>query len=134
MRFGATVIHVPDVLRAVEFYERAFGIRRRRVLGDGWCAEMDTGDTALVFQFTADAKQQHETVNWRSEPNYVPPGFHLTFVVPDVRAAYELAREAGAVVEIEPTLTPSGEIDCWLLDLNGIAVRLVSADAPDRET
>ena len=30
-RFGYTIVHVPDVRAAVEFYEKAFGLERRFV-------------------------------------------------------------------------------------------------------
>jgi catechol 2,3-dioxygenase-like lactoylglutathione lyase family enzyme len=47
VKFGYTIIYVPDVLASVEFFEKAFGLRRRFVLESGY-REMDTGATALA--------------------------------------------------------------------------------------
>ena len=41
MKFGYTIIYVPDVLASVEFFESAFGLERRFVHESGY-AEMDT--------------------------------------------------------------------------------------------
>jgi hypothetical protein len=45
MRFGYTILYVEDVSRAIEFYERAFGLARRFVSDDATYGEMETGDT-----------------------------------------------------------------------------------------
>lgn len=48
MKFGYTIVYVPDVKASVEFFERAFGLKTRFVHESGY-AEMDTGETALAF-------------------------------------------------------------------------------------
>ena len=40
MKFGYTIVYVPDVLASVEFFERAFGLKRRFVHESGY-GEMD---------------------------------------------------------------------------------------------
>jgi len=47
MKFGYTIVYVPDVLASVEFFERAFGLKRRFVHESGY-GEMETGATALA--------------------------------------------------------------------------------------
>src|SRR5215212_2276512 len=49
MRFGYTILYVEDVSRAIDFYERAFGLARRFVSDDATYSEMETGDTTLSF-------------------------------------------------------------------------------------
>ena len=46
---GWVIVYVPDVERAVEFYERAFGLRRAFVDPTGNFGQLDTGTTALAF-------------------------------------------------------------------------------------
>jgi len=41
MKFGYTIVYVPDVLASVEFFEKAFGLKRRLVHESGY-GEMDT--------------------------------------------------------------------------------------------
>jgi catechol 2,3-dioxygenase-like lactoylglutathione lyase family enzyme len=48
MKFGYTIVYVPDVLASVEFFEKAFGLKRRFLHESGY-GEMDTGTTALAF-------------------------------------------------------------------------------------
>lgn len=48
MKFGYTIVYVPDVLASVEFFEKAFGLKRRFVHESGY-GEMDTCTTALAF-------------------------------------------------------------------------------------
>ena len=49
LRFGWTILHVPDVSAAVAFYERAFGMQRRFVDPQSTYAELQTGTTTLAF-------------------------------------------------------------------------------------
>ena len=49
LRFGWTILHVPDVSAAVAFYERAFRMQRRFVDPQSNYAELQTGTTTLAF-------------------------------------------------------------------------------------
>lgn len=49
MKFGYTIAYVRDVGETVEFWERAFGLKRRFVGENNEYAEMETGETALAF-------------------------------------------------------------------------------------
>ena len=54
MKFGYTIIWVDDVVKTVEFYEKAFGLVRRILRDDHqfiW-AETETGNTTLAFSST----------------------------------------------------------------------------------
>jgi lactoylglutathione lyase len=44
MKFVATILYVPDVRTALEFYERAFGFSRAFLSDGGDYGELDTGD------------------------------------------------------------------------------------------
>ncbi len=50
MRFGYTIIYVDDVSRAIDFYERAFGLARRFVTDDAIWRDGDRRHYALVCQ------------------------------------------------------------------------------------
>ncbi|WP_244142179.1 VOC family protein [aff. Roholtiella sp. LEGE 12411] len=58
MKFGYTIIWVDDVVKTVEFYEKAFGLVRRtlRDMDQFIWAEIETGDTVLAFSSTSEAK------------------------------------------------------------------------------
>ena len=48
MKFGYTVVYVPEVAASLEFFARAFGIDRRFLDESGAYGELETGETTLV--------------------------------------------------------------------------------------
>lgn len=48
MKPGYIIVYVPNVLQAVEFYEKAFGLTRKFINENDY-AELLTGDTTLAF-------------------------------------------------------------------------------------
>jgi lactoylglutathione lyase len=95
MKFGYTILYVPDVAAAVEFYERAFGLQRRFVHESGQYAALETGETALAFAAEAMAELNHVEVrpNRKAE---VAPGIELALTDEDTEAAFARAVAAGA--------------------------------------
>ena len=49
VRFGYTILYVPDVRATIAFYEAAFGLTPRFLHESNLYAEMETGDTTLAF-------------------------------------------------------------------------------------
>lgn len=49
MKLGYVILYVADVGQTVDFYEAAFGLKRRFVHESGQYAELETGATALAF-------------------------------------------------------------------------------------
>ena len=49
MKFGYTIIYVPDVAASLAFFERAFGLSRRFLHESGTYGELATGETTLSF-------------------------------------------------------------------------------------
>ncbi len=48
MKFGYTIIYTDDVTKSIEFFENAFGIKRRFIHESGY-GELETGSTTLAF-------------------------------------------------------------------------------------
>jgi lactoylglutathione lyase len=49
MKFGYTIIYVPDVTASLVFFEKAFGFTRRFLHESGDYGELETGATTLAF-------------------------------------------------------------------------------------
>ncbi|MGH8819648.1 MAG: VOC family protein, partial [Achromobacter pestifer] len=49
MKFGYTIVYVPDVAASLTFFERAFGFSRRFLHESQTYGELDTGETTLSF-------------------------------------------------------------------------------------
>ena len=49
MKLGYTIVYVPDVAASLQFFECAFGLKRRFLHESGTYGELDTGETTLSF-------------------------------------------------------------------------------------
>jgi len=123
MQLGYVIIYVPNVLAAVEFYEAAFGLRRRFVHESGY-GEMDTGATALGFAAEALAERHGITIRPNIADDNSPAGAEIALVTTDLDTAYARAIAAGAQEVMEPTRKPWGQHVAYVRDLNGFLVEL----------
>jgi lactoylglutathione lyase len=121
-KLGYVIIYVPDVVRAVSFYERAFGLQQRFLHESGTYAEMETGATVLAF---ADEVQTHLTFE-QNRLDRKAAGVEVAFVVENVRAAFAHAVSSGATVVTEPLDKPWGQTVSYVRDLNGFLVEICS--------
>jgi len=126
MRFGYTILYVPDVAASVEFYETAFGLKRRFVHESGQYAELETGATALAF-----AAHELAAANvpglYRPERRSGPqPSFEVCFVTDDVQRAFDRAIEQGAQAVTPPQTKPWGQDVAYVRDPDGNLVELAS--------
>lgn len=94
-------IDVPDVTRAIAFYERAFGfVLVRRIFGDV-IAEMTLGAQLFHIAPKDEISPAFSGGAPRSFARHWTP-LHLDLLVPNLDVALEHAREAGAIIEREP--------------------------------
>ncbi|MFN8375082.1 MAG: VOC family protein [Anaerolineae bacterium] len=126
MQFGYTIIYVPDVKKAAEFYARAFNLTVRFVSDENDYGEMDTGGTTLAFAANHLGKSNLPDGFRENRPNELPAGIEIAFVTPDVQAAYDHAVKTGAVAVSAPVTKPWGQVVAYVRDLNGVAVELAS--------
>ena len=126
MRFGYAIAYVPDVLATLDFYERAFGLRRGYVAENQNYAELDTGTTRLAFVSESQADTLIPSGYQRNNPAADPPGFEFAFVTDDVDAAYRRALDAGATDAAAPEDKLWGQRIAYVRDINGILVELVT--------
>lgn len=125
MKLGYVIIYVPDVLQAVEFYEKAFGLTRNFVHEGGDYAELATGDTALAFTSESlRAANGVETLDNR--PLAKPAGVEIALVTSDVQTSYETAVVAGARPLKKPEQKSWGQTVGYVRDLNGFLVEICS--------
>ncbi len=125
MNLGYTIIYVPDVLASVEFFEKAFGFKRRFVHESGY-GELETGATVLAFA-------SHELGRANLPGGYVlasqselPLGMEIALVTEDVAAAHAKAIAAGAASIGEPAQKPWGQTVSYVRCPDGTLVELCS--------
>lgn len=124
MKFGGTLIYVPDVEAAVEFYEHAFQMKRQYVAEGGQYASMETGGSLFGFvrYDLADSNLAGGFV--RNDPTSKPAGIEVGFEAEDVEAAFAAALAAGATEAAKPSAKPWGQTICYVRDLNGVLVEI----------
>ncbi len=129
MQFGYTIVYVPDVLASVEFFEKAFGLKRRFVHESGY-AEMDTGATALAFATHALGATNLPAGYVKASHSEVPLGMEIALVTDQVAQAHARAVAAGAVSLKEPVLKPWGQTVSYVRCPDGTLVELCSPVTP----
>jgi len=126
MNFAYTILYVKDVARAVEFYERAFGLKRRFIGAESQYAEMETGATTLSFAATDFIRSGLPGGFTENDPARPPAGFEIAFTIPDVAAAYARALSAGATPIAEPKQKSWGQVVAYVRDLDGVLVEIAT--------
>ncbi len=126
MKFGCCILYVPDVVAAVEFYERVFGLERKFVHESKTYAELATGATRLAFAAEVLASE-HAGEFQPSRPSESPQAVEVVLVTDDVQGAFNRAVEAGASALRPPVEKPWGQVVAYVRDLNGFLVELCTA-------
>lgn len=127
MRFGYAIAYVRDVGKTVDFWESAFGLKRRFVDEGGQYAEMETGETTLAFASNALGDSNLPGGFRRNDPSGPPAGIEIALVTNDVEAAYRSALDAGATQTAEPKEKPWGQTVAYVRDPEGILVEIGDA-------
>jgi lactoylglutathione lyase len=123
---GWVIVYVPDVERAVEFYERAFGLTRAFVDPTGNFGQLDTGSTALAFAAEALADGHLPYGVRRPGPDEPPANVELALVFDDVHAAFAHAVAEGCTALAEPAHQPQNQVVGWVRDPFGTLVEIAS--------
>jgi lactoylglutathione lyase len=125
MQFGFVIIFVPDVKATIDFYERAFGVKRKILAQD--FGMLDTGVTTLAFGSEENERKELGKTTFRTNSlQQETAGFQVSFITDDVEAAYRKAISEGAVEVYPPQHMPWGQWVSRVRDLNGVLVSLVT--------
>ena len=123
MHFGYSIVYVPDVAAALDFYHRAFEFTIRFASDEGTYGELDTGDTTIAF--AAHGMAEHLGLELAFPRADAPgPGIELAFVTDDVAGAFARAVNEGATPVTDPTLVPWGQTVSYVRDLNGVVIEI----------
>lgn len=122
LRFGWTILHVPDVPAALAFYERAFGLERRFADPSGEYGELATGSTVLAFA----AHGLIERIGAHQGGAGTPSGFEIALTADPaaVDAAFARALAAGCTAVKPLEKTPWGQLVGFVRDPYGVLIEL----------
>ena len=126
MKFGYTILYVPDVAASLEFFTKAFGIERRFLHESGMYGELETGETTLAFAAHAMGEMNYSTGHVEAHSSAKPLGMEIALVTSDVLAAHKRAVAAGAVELAAPSQKPWGQTVSYVRCPDGALVELCS--------
>lgn len=126
MKFGYTIIYVPDVAASLAFFNQAFGLAARFVHESGTYGELETGATALAFAADELAQSNFSTGHVAAHSSSKPLGMEVALVTDDVAAAHARAVQAGATELASPQTKPWGQTVSYVRCPDGTLVELCS--------
>jgi lactoylglutathione lyase len=124
LKFSYTILYVKNVTAAIEFYEKAFGLKRKFIAPGNSYGELSTGETTLSFASHEQAATNLKNGFTKSDRAARPFGIEIGFTTSDVEGACSKAVRAGAVLESPPTVKPHGQTVAYVLDLDGFLVEI----------
>lgn len=126
MKFGYTIIYVPDVSASLAFFERAFGLQQRFLHESGTYGELDTGSTTLAFAAHELAGMNFSGGHVAADTSPKPLGIEIGLVTSDVASAHARALAAGALELAAPLAKPWGQVVSYVRCPDGTLVELCS--------
>lgn len=130
MKFGYTIVYVPDVSASLAFFEKAFGFTTRFLHESGTYGELNTGETTLAFADHSLGDMNFPGGHVQASSSKVPLGIEVAFVTSLVHDAHSKAMSAGAVELKAPESKPWGQVVSYVRCPDGTLVELCSPIDP----
>ena len=124
MKFGYTILYVPDVAASISFMESAFGMQRGFVHDGGDYGELATGGTTLAFAAHSLGRSNLPGGYVEASASAKPLGMEISLITDDVATAHAKALAVGAVELKAPMLKPWGQTVSYLRCPDGCLVEL----------
>lgn len=124
MKLGYTIVYVESVAKSLEFFESAFGLKRRFLHESGTYGELETGETTLAFAAHELGDLNFPGGHVRADQSAQPLGMEIGLVTDDVNKAHQLAIRHGAVELAAPASRPWGQVVSYVRAPDGTLVEL----------
>lgn len=119
MKYAYTILYVDDVLKTIEFYEKAFNFTRNFITPENEYGELISGETTIAFATIDIGKSNFKTGFKKITNSKKPFGVELAF-----EKDFQKAINYGAT-EFEPlTEKPWGQTVGYLRDNNGFLIEI----------
>jgi catechol 2,3-dioxygenase-like lactoylglutathione lyase family enzyme len=121
------IVYVSDVRSSLEFYEKAFGLKRRLFDDDGGeYAELDTGGTTLALASHEIASKHFPAGYIAVDQSDKPLGVEIALGTDSVSESYEKAISCGATSLKAPAETPWGQTVAYVRCPDGTLIEICS--------
>lgn len=128
MKLGYAIFWVEDAERTAQFFEAAFGLKRRMEIQTALSPfiEMETGETALAFAEFSEADAIFEQGYRRHDLGELPVASVISFVTNDVQSLYDRVLAHGGSSFSAPKAESWGQTIARVRDPNGITISLTT--------
>ena len=124
MKFAYTILYVEDVVETVEFYEKAFGFRRKLITPESDYGELISGETTIAFASVELGNSNFKNGFEKITNSKKPFGVELAFTTENIETDFQKAIDLGAT-EFEPlTEKPWGQKVGYVRDNNGFLIEI----------
>lgn len=124
MKYGYTIYYVENVENTIEFYERAFGFKRKFITPEKDYGELDSGETTIAFGSLALGQSNFKNGFERIKNKEKPIGMEMVFVTEQIDKDFTTALNEGAI-ELEKVVEkPWGQKVGYVKDINGILIEI----------
>ena len=124
MKFGYTIIYVPDVGQALDYFNRAFGLTTKMLHETGLYGELETGQTTLAFAAEMLAYMNYPKGHLSAHASNVPLAIEIALVCDDVPAAHAKALAEGGTELAPPQNKPWGQMVSYVQTPERVVVEL----------
>lgn len=124
IKFTYTILYVKDVVKSIDFYERAFGFKRKFISPGNEYGELITGDVVLSFAAVSLANTNLTAGFIQSTPDGKPFGIEIGFTTEKVEEVYKEAIKAGAIAVEKAKTKPWGQVVAYLRDIDGFLIEI----------
>jgi lactoylglutathione lyase len=124
INFAYTILYVKDVTKSIEFYEKAFGFKRKFMAPGSEYGELTTGETTLSFAVITLAKTNLTDGFIESSAKGKPFGIEIGFTTKEVEKVYDKAVKAGAIPVEKAKTKPWGQVVAYVKDLDGFLIEI----------
>lgn len=124
MKFGYTIIYVPDVGQALDYFNRAFGLTTKMLHETGLYGELETGQTTLAFAAEMLAYMNYPRGHLSAHASDVPLAIEIALVCDDVPAAHAKALTEGGTELAPPQNKPWGQMVSYVQTPERVVVEL----------
>lgn len=124
MKFGYTILYVDNVVKTIDFYERAFGFERKFITAQNDYGELNSGETTLSFASIELGNSNLQNGFSESDIHQKPFAIQLSFVTEHLEKDLDKAIKAGAIA-LEPIKSkPWGQQVAYVRDINGFLIEI----------
>jgi len=126
VKFSYTILYVKNVTESIDFYEKAFGFKRKFITPENNYGELLSGDTIISFADVQLASSNLSNGFNLSKRNEKPFGIELGFTTENVELVFDQAVKMGATPLETIKIKPWGQAVAYVQDINGFLIEICS--------